>query len=188
MFFFCNLMQSHVSSVVWLSTAWTRANFNWSFSVWIYLTVISGDHSKVLCPKCEWYLTTFCKVENISETLGTLICLPRKVFTFENHFGRSGASSCQVNNVRGSSLLFGQVELFVFVPETFESELVTGFDLDLIQLVQYWNNIWLPWYHLAEGMKEVRRCFPLPLPPEYTEIQAGCKIRVEMLLFWKGGK
>ena len=70
--------------------------------------------------------------------LGTLIC---KVFTFENHFGRSSASSCQVNNVRGSSLLFGEVELFVFVPETFESELDTGFDLDLIQLVQYWNNI-----------------------------------------------
>ena len=130
----------------------------------------------------------FVKVENFSESFGTLICLPRKVFTFENHFGRSSASSCQVNNVRGSSLLLGQVELFVFVPETFESELDTGFDLDLIQLVQYRNNIWLPWYHLAEGMKEVRRCFPLPLPPEYTEIQAGCTIRVEMLLFWKGGK
>jgi len=40
------------------------------------------------------------------------------VFTFENHFGRSSASSCQVNNVRGSSLLLGQVELFVFVPSS----------------------------------------------------------------------
>ena len=61
------------------------------------------------------------------ETLGTLICFHGMVSTFENHFGRSSASSCQVNNVRGSSLLLGQVELFVFVPETFESELDTGF-------------------------------------------------------------
>ena len=181
-------MQSQVSSVVWLSTAGTRANINWSFFVWIYLTVISGDHSKVLCPKCEWYLTTFCTSWKYFRNFGNSYLSSLQGVHFWEHLGRSSASSCQVNNVRGSSLLFGQVELFVFVPETFESELDAGFDLDLIQLVQYWNNIWLPWYHLAEGMKEVRRCFPLPLPPEYTEIQAGCKIRVEMLLFWKGGK
>ena len=34
------------------------------------------------------------------ETLGTLICFHGMVSTFENHFGRSSASSCQVNNVR----------------------------------------------------------------------------------------
>ena len=121
-------MQSHVSTVVWLSTSVTgQTPIDLSLCEYIWL-LYQETTQRCYIQNVNDIWQHFIKVENISETLGTLICLPRKVFTFENHFGSSSASSCQVNNVRGSSLLFRQVELFVFVPEIFESELDTGFD------------------------------------------------------------
>ena len=60
------------------------------------------------------------------ETLGTLICFWQGVH-FRESFWQIKCLVLSSQQCSGSSLLFGQVELFVFVPETFESELDTGF-------------------------------------------------------------
>ena len=131
-------MQSHVSAVVWLSTAVTRANINWSFFVWIYLTVISGDHSKVLCPKCEWYLTTFCKSWKYFRNFGNSYLSSSQGVHFWESFW-------QIKCLVLSSQQYSRILLFVrpsravrFCTWDFESEQDT---MVLIWISFNWSNI-----------------------------------------------